>query len=325
MSRLKLQNAYDCLTPSPAARVRMMNALLARADARRSRVQLRRLALAAAVNVLVIGLAWAAYSAGWLAGSGGGEARLTSAASPAPVVAPPPATEEPLSLEALSMGVRSFDAGGETAEGEFISLQGVRGSPEYEAALAWQDFLDAYDPDGSLLRANGGYSDGAHSAYLCYTPEMAEKIDALCEQYGLSLLSGYVDSASGQSLFDAAGTGDFLDPDGDIELGYYAYADGSFHAEGSAQLGLEVLNFQLMRAVKGSFSEPILNIGSAADYEQWTYTTAGGTELLLARSPGQALVAADLEHSFVTCNILSGAGRGTLESFAKLIDFTAIP
>lgn len=323
---MKLQKAYDCLTPSPASKARMMNALLARADARRGRVQLRRLALAAALNVLVIGLAWAAYSAGWLAGSGGGAARLAPAASPAPVVAPPPAEQEPLSLEALSMGVRTFDAGGETAEGEFISLQGVRGSPEYEAALAWQDFLDGYDPDGSLLSANGGWSDRVYDAYLCYTPEMAEEIDALCDQYGLSLLSGYTDNSSGQSLFAAAGTGDFLSPDGGIELGwYYTYADGSFHAEGSAQLGLEVLDFQLMRAVKGSFSAPILNIGSAADFEQWTYTTAGGTELLLARSPGQALVAADLGSSFVTCNILSGAGRGTMEAFAEQIDFSAIP
>ncbi len=324
MSRLKLQKAYDCLTPSPAAKVRMMNALLARTDARRSRGHLRRLALAAAVNVLVIGLAWTAYRSGWLTGNTPLPAR-PAPAFPVSSVSPAQTAREPLSLEALSMGLRRFDAGDKTAEGEFISLQGVRGSPEYEAALAWQDFLDAYDPDGSLLQANGGYFNRVYNAYLCYTPEMEAKIDALCEQYGLSLLSGYTDSASGLSLSEAAGVSDFLRPGLDAELiWYYTNDDGSFHAEGSVRPEAEVLDFQLIRAVKGSFSEPVLNIGRAADYEQWTYTTAGGTELLLARTPERALLAADLEGSFVTVNLLSGVGRKALEAFAELIDFAAL-
>lgn len=329
MSRSKLTRAYDCMTPGPAAKARMRAGLMARAGARRGWGALRRVALFAAVNALAVGLFAAAYRAGWL----GERQDAPPSLSPAPAVSAAPAGQEEaaLSLEELSIGVRKSRESGEPAYGEFISLQGRRGSPEYEACLAWHEFLEGCDPDGGSSSGGPLYSDGAHDAYRCRTAGMAEKIDALCAQYGLSLCTASIDLfslLSEQELFQAAGTGDFLRPGAEAGLALnwsYAFDGGGFQAEGSVRLGGGLLNFQMLRLAKGYFTTAVLNVGSVKDYLQWTYTASDGARLLLAAGPDKALLAAERERSFVVVNFPVSIPAEDLETVADLFSFAAIP
>lgn len=73
-------------------------------------------------------------------------------------------------------------------EVDMISLAGTEGSPEYEADVEWQKFLDSYDTDESILASVGSGTTGfeeKYGEYLCYSQEMADKIEEICEKYGL--------------------------------------------------------------------------------------------------------------------------------------------
>ena len=71
---------------------------------------------------------------------------------------------------------------------DLLSLAGVEGSPEHEADVEWQEFLESYDQDESILAAVGNSPTGfeeEYGEYLCYRQEMADKIEEICEKYGL--------------------------------------------------------------------------------------------------------------------------------------------
>ena len=363
MNRQTIQRAYDCMTPSPAAKVRMLNNILAQADKqKRTRPRLggsiKRIALVAAVNALVIALSVAAYTAGWL---GGRQSSLplrepeqvpASPSTPALVSTEPPTTktmEADLGLEQVSMGIQEYDVGfGQTATGEFISLQGVKGSPEYEAAMEWRKFSASYDPDGTLRAAHSGSNlDEAYKDYGCYTQKMADKIDDICEKYDLAMLVDFSTHKTTDEFFEAAKTGAFFSP---LEQNYvntatggYTYADGSFHLEGElCFIGEDTpwpypITYQITRSVKGSFSSACLKIDNADYFDVWEYTTQDGITLMLALSPERGLILADLQQSFVVVNqvnfaymgdVITGEkhmSRETWEAFADAFDFSAIP
>ena len=222
-------------------------------------------------------------------------------------------------------------------ERERISLQGLAGTPEHQASREWEDFLEQYDPDGALLEAVGngptGISD-AYDAYLCYTPEMAEKIDEICAKYGLRLLGPATVEEDVRTLFARTGTGDVCAGSGsNTPWSGYWYRDGTFLFEGAVEQSGGTVDYQFSRAVKGSFGSTPLYLSGIEDYEQWSYTTENGVELLLANDhASKALIIADRERSFVTVNVLGDWSAGTfqmsdrdVEDFAEAFDFTAVP
>lgn len=222
-------------------------------------------------------------------------------------------------------------------ERERISLQGLAGSPENLASREWQDFLDAYDPDGALLDAVGngptGISD-EYEAYLCYTPEMAAKIDEICAKYGLQVLGPCTVETDPWTIFQRAGVGDVCAGNGaNTPYSGYWYRDGTFFFEGAVEQACGTVDYQFSRAVKGSFGSTALYLSDIGDYEQWAYTTRNGVELLLANNhASKALVIAGREQSFVAINVLGDWTAGTfrmsngdVEDFAEAFDFTAVP
>lgn len=227
----------------------------------------------------------------------------------------------------------------ETTEMDMISMQGYSDSPEYKACLEWMEFSETYDADEAILSEVGNDPTGfeeEYGEYLCYTQEMADKIDEICEKYQLRKLSGFELADSCQDLCDRIGIGNFmLTPDNacnDFEDAY-SYADGSFLLEGTAMLaGSGRIDYQFSRSVRGTFDDTMLNVGDINDYEQWEYTTKNGVSLRLANSSHKALIFADREQSFLVINVLGDIYSDTcdvtneqLENFAELFDFSLIP
>lgn len=217
-----------------------------------------------------------------------------------------------------------------------ISLQGYAGSPEYQAALAWAEFQHGYDRDGTKLREVGNKPtewDEKYNfnGYGIYTQEMADKIDEITAQYGLTLHTGGMQFGTVAEL--EARFGDFLSTD---RYGGYFYEDGTFQCD----CNQDGIDFQIRRSMKGVLDTVTLNVNDVDQFEQWEYQTKCGETVLLALGPQKALILADLEDAFVAVNIIAGTqtppteAEGTMdlgpvtaqwvEALADSIDFSVL-
>lgn len=287
MTRDALYRAYDGLRPSDAARERMLQAVKEAAahpetEEHPKRRTFRRSLLLAAALGLIVAFGSVAYATGWFG------------------------------LRSAVMYHDNGDPDQPYGNTDVMSLQGLAGSPEFEANARWQAFYDSYDPDGAILASIGNSDTGLeprYDAYPCYTREMADTLDAIAEDSGLELLSGL-------TLYGAAELPDWMRTtlpqscgafDHCIYAGY-SFDNGSFKTEGAfffcdARWPYET-NYQFVCNRKGYLSVSYLAIGDADDYTQWEYETASGVTVTLALGPDKALIIADLPDAYLVVNVL---------------------
>ena len=287
MTRDALYRAYDGLRPSDAARERMLQAVKEAAahpetEEHPKRRTFRRSLLLAAALGLIVAFGSVAYATGWFG------------------------------LRSAVMYHDNGDPDQPYGNTDVMSLQGLAGSPEFEANARWQAFYDSYDPDGAILASIGNSDTGLeprYDAYPCYTREMADTLDASAEESGLELLSGL-------TLYGAAELPDWMRNtlpqscgafDHCIYAGY-SFDNGSFKTEGAfffcdARWPYET-NYQFVCNRKGYLSVSYLAIGDADDYTQWAYETVSGVTVTLALGPDKALIIADLPDAYLVVNVL---------------------
>ena len=287
MTRDALYRAYDGLRPSDAARERMLQAVKEAAahpetEEHPKRRTFRRSLLLAAALVLIVAFGSVAYAAGWFG------------------------------LRSAVMYHDNGDPDQPYGNTDVMSLQGLAGSPEFEANARWQAFYDSYDPDGAILASIGNSDTGLgprYDAYPCYTREMADTLDAIAEESGLELLSGL-------TLYGAAELPDWMRNTLPQSCGAfdhciydaYSFDNGSFKTDGAfffcdARWPYET-NYQFVCNRKGYLSVSYLAIGDADDYTQWAYETASGVTVTLALGPDKALIIADLPDAYLVVNVL---------------------
>ena len=200
-----------------------------------------------------------------------------------------------------------------------ISLAGYAGTPECQATVAWQAFLNGYDQDGSIIDEIGNsiFSPGSsYTYYQVYTQEMADTLDEIVATYHLKLHTNMLDDLyTNDALCDQVG-GDFLGENQAYST--YMYEDGTFKFDGEIDLPeYGTLNYQFMRCVRGSFTDVTLNIGNITDYTEWSYATESGVPVTLALASHQALVIVELPDSFVTINVLAGTETPVEDTFSN--------
>lgn len=87
-----------------------------------------------------------------------------------------------------------------------------------------------------------------------------------------------------------------------VFLAGFSYPSGAFHMEGDLYPAGEDygVGYQLVRSVRGVFSMAMTNLGDVASYEEWGYETPDGQSLTLARNTenGGAVVLAQTEDGF---------------------------
>ena len=225
---------------------------------------------------------------------------------------------------------------------DMISLQGTLESPEYKACKEWREFEQQYDADGSILAQVGNSIVGLgeyEEIYGCYTQEMVDKADEICEKYQLEKLTGFEIIEDYNDFLSKVGVGDFMkgpsEEGTNTMLASYFYQNGAFHVEGTATLTKPspvTVGYQFKRSMKGVFDVVMLNVGDLDNYKQWEYTTSNGETVLLASSSNKSLIMADKEKSFVVINVLSdmepngsGVSVEALEELAEIFDFSVIP
>lgn len=222
-------------------------------------------------------------------------------------------------------------------EERVIGLAGYQGSPEWQALAEWKLCLDAYDGGGTEFPGTGDRLDASFTRYSCYqvhSGELAEKMDEIAAKYDLKLHTTSYDMQKHPELLELCG--DFLAEGKGSLYPAYMYEDGTFQTEGTVFLAEdEVWDFLLLRSVRGTFHDAMLDISDVADYEEWQYATACGVVVNLALGSDKALILADLEDCFVTVAVRSivmpvyagaaeGVTRETLEAMADSIDFTVL-
>ena len=192
---------------------------------------------------------------------------------------------------------------GDVKNADVISLQGVKGSPEYEAAKEWYEFTEGYDTDEKILDQVGNDPtpwDEKYGAYLVYSQEMADKLDEICEKYDLKLHKEIPKLADVWEIEELFGN---VTSDDDA-TGYY-YEDGTFHLESIYYEldGFYPMEYQFRRTKKGILDEVFLSIPNTDKYDQWEYETAGGETVLLVKMPTKGLIIYENEDSFVVANV----------------------
>jgi len=221
-----------------------------------------------------------------------------------------------------------------------ISIQGYMGTDSYLAFKEWQNFLETYDPDKSILYANNHtfQCPEAYTSYHCYSQDLVDKIDEICEKYNLQPLGKNWYFTRGKDVFDAVGIESIFsrsEETGYLDFSGYCYKDGTFSVEGQLELTGEwssMVRFDYRSVRKTSFDGVARNIGDVSKYDQWNCTMKDGTNVLLALREEGALIIVDKTDSFVTIGVSGTVLHGNpikfpmerefLETLCEAFDFT---
>ena len=247
-----------------------------------------------------------------------------------------------LSLQDMAFGTRHQEYyDGSSREITLLSIQGIKGSPGYQATKEWYEWLETYDTDMTVYHSEEAFSEDFgddYYAYNLYSREMKDKLDEICEKYDLELLGMmYVDPdiEAGCKALQIPG---IFRPGATVEADWGQicyYANGSFDLEGDVSLnGQEphIVSFRCHR--KSAFTDLYSSVGSEGTYEEWIYTTSYGVDVLMVLDYGGVCGNASMfvEHGeyMYVFNITEFENRplpdkAGMEAYAEAFDFTVQP
>ena len=185
--------------------------------------------------------------------------------------------------------------GQEPVTEEVLTLAGIQGSRNYQAAQEWFAFKQEYDPDHSIImqlqRTKSVLEFPAeYAAYNIYTQEMKGKLDEIVEKYGLKLIGKTVPFRTEELVCKALGLENILVPGSNavMELDYAGYQEcGNLNMDFGVILPDDGLKTQchVYYMHKDAFTEDVISLEDMETWEEWNYTTASGEEVLIFRSP----------------------------------------
>lgn len=247
-----------------------------------------------------------------------------------------------LSLEDMAFGntVQEY-YDGSTEEVTLLSLQGIQGTPGYQATKEWYEWLETYDTDGTVWDSHEAYGADFGDEYYdygIYSQEMKDKLDEICEKYDLKLLGKMYHDPDVEAVCKALQIQGFFRPgiqvEAELEEIIY-YANGSFRLEEYMKFpGYDKHIFTFRCHRKDSFTELYGDVGVEGTYEEWTYTTSYGVDVLLVIDKGGArghafmMVDNDIYTYYISIYEFENMplpDRKELEAYAEAFDFTIEP
>lgn len=232
---------------------------------------------------------------------------------------------------------------------DVISLQGIAGSPEFMAAQEWSSYewemiMNDARQEGNLIE-NDFDAPENYDAYLVGNQAMQDKIDEICAKYDLKLLGPVAVCQRYQQniFFESLGISSLLKSGAEAKMeggsGYF-YANGNFKMEfwltltgDEAAYPHEILmSFNVKN--KGYFDSVTMAVADADATDQWHYTLADGTEVLIVKSGGAAHIFCDREDAFLSVGFDIGDFYGgsnevmtdrDIELVAEALDFAVKP
>ena len=204
-----------------------------------------------------------------------------------------------------------------------FSLQGIEGTPNYQASQEWLAFPQSY------TRSGGDYwdSDPAYWAYSVQDQTMVDKLDDICARYGLSVIGKpWHEQVDCNKFLPLLGIDSLLKPDTDATLSIPAgryFPGGSFTIYGTLNLGnaAEMFTYQ---CVKKDVFYDVFGYMNPDTVTERNYTTSDGVPLLFLESDQSGMILADREDCFLSLSIMLD-GNVSLDKIAECFDFTIQP
>ena len=204
-----------------------------------------------------------------------------------------------------------------------FSLQGIEGTPNYQANQEWLAFTQSYTPSG------GEYwdSDPAYWAYSVQDQTMVDKLDEICAKYGLKVIGkAWHEQVDCNKFLPLLGIDSLLKAGTDATLSIPAgryFPGGSFTIYGTLNLGdaAEMFTYQ---CVKKDVFYDVFGYTNPDTVTERNYTTSDGVPLLFLESEQSGMILADREDCFLSLSIMLD-GNVSLEEIAECFDFTIQP
>lgn len=203
---------------------------------------------------------------------------------------------------------------------DVLSIQGSPSSPNQLAAKEWWEYVTTSELDEEWigLEKDPLIPDNLYYTYQCRTAEQANKLKEIAKSYGLQLLGveAVVQRWQAKICFESMGIPGICRENAKVQE---SEGSGIFYPEGDFHYSCELtLNesgawqhpiwttFYYTR--KDYFNPKYLEI-AMDDFEQWTYTTSYGSEVLLAKSNLDAIIFADLDDAYIAVLLSDALGR----------------
>ena len=222
---------------------------------------------------------------------------------------------------------------------DILSLQGYTGTPGYQAFQEWNAYEQAHtEPENEETIPMEDRLD--YLSYGCIYREELDKVDEICEKYGLHKLGIAWMEESPEMTQAALGIEGVVLSDSPADIRYsqgYYYWDGTFYIPfqitltGANAPWRHPASVEMRYVMKTAFSTFGIYVDLGDRHEEWTYKTRQGTEALLALWDEFALIIAEQPDAFLSVridNVAFGRDRMTrqgLEAIADVIDFGIVP
>lgn len=230
----------------------------------------------------------------------------------------------------------------ETWVNSYLSIQGFNNSANQKALQEWLDFQKNYDTDYVLAKQNNhnesGVPENYYMAYDAYTFEMVEKLEEILGKYHLKAFSVPVhfDRWEVPLFYKALGLDSLLTDDDSIDhmVGYF-FSDGSFHVEFEMKSEAQSYLVDLSFYHSDYFMPYPFLVKNIEAWDQWSYTTGDGQNVLLCKSEDYGLIICNRGDSVLTCSIKRWDHweeirnitftKEILEQFAESVDYSINP
>ena len=204
----------------------------------------------------------------------------------------------------------------QTVSQQTLTLSGLKGTPNYQAAQEWYEFEQTYDPDHQIYfeaKDNPEEFPVQYAFYNPYTQDMVNKIEEICGKYDLQLVGAPVKAQSAKALLEYLDISSILLPDAPAEAAYdYAsyYEGGYFHTDVTFRMtdGADAWPYKTMLSFlyspKDCFNNDLFDL-TGDDWHERNYTTKSGHDVLILRSPTvwASWVFCDLEEATVALRV----------------------
>ena len=198
---------------------------------------------------------------------------------------------------------------------DLVSTNGYLDSANYQATQEWLAFITSYDQDRSLEQqkdTNGYTAPEDYQVYNCYTKEMQEKVDEICEKYGLQLAGSIYFTREPEEIFSAVDIPSILHTFSEnifsLSGGSY-YQSGSFNMVGMVDHCFEgrstadSILFVYTCDKKSVFFPDYVILKDMESMDSWEYTAWDGTNLILAQNAEQGLIVADVGDFYISVTL----------------------
>ena len=221
--------------------------------------------------------------------------------------------------------------GREPVEMEVLTFAGVKGSPGYQAAKEWFDFIKTYDPDGKIYSSvwkNVPEFPEEYSSYNLYSQEMKDALDSILQKYSLKPVGSLLQFKSVENICAALKIEKFTTDANGVQTnitGGYPFDNGNFMLSVDIKLPDDTAS-QVCRTQgqidwyrKDCLSQDHIYLEDLAQWKEWNYQTAAGNDVLIIRSDSdwRAWIICEREEAMLVLRLESRIDLGYNEDCSK--------